>query len=177
METNGGTMDLGAINIAYECEKCGAQNNFQINLRTYYSNMRGNRIGPGVLLESKYAAEKDLWVRRDYLLNSNEGILRACPKCGHVQSWMSEAQIKQKAELIFWGLFFLPFMLCSLYLRFSSSTEGLASIVCASMPYLIILFLLNQQVKNLVKNYLRKHKKENSFIERLPVKEWTLEKK
>jgi hypothetical protein len=181
METNGGTIDLGVINITYECEKCGTQDNFQIKLRTYYSNVRGNRIGPGVLLESKYAAEKELWARKDYLLNSNEGIVRACPKCGRTQSWMSEAQIKRNAVWIFWGLFSLPFMLVGLALKIPWSSEDYAnvfgSIMCLSMIYLLVLLLLKQKIIDLVENYFREAKEEDGLVKNTPVKEWSLEKK
>ncbi len=107
----------GAIHIKYECEKCGAEDNYSQVISFTYSNSRGNRIGEGPKAEN-YSEGLDLAEKeKDRMLSTYRGInARKCPKCGRYQTWMSSGLTGRIEKLLAVLLWAVAGMIWSIYL-------------------------------------------------------------
>lgn len=84
------TASHGSIEIAYECEECGAKDVYSYQLLGEYTDQRGNYSGPQIAAENHATAIGTLEEKKRAALATCEGVsARKCPNCGHYQSWMS----------------------------------------------------------------------------------------
>jgi len=84
------TASHGSIDVAYECEECGAKDEYSYQLLGEYTDQRANYSGPLIAAENHARAIEALEEKKRAALATCEGIsVRKCPNCGRYQSWMS----------------------------------------------------------------------------------------